>query len=427
MYRSICALVCFSAFLPVTVVRCTAQSPKDVRAVAKEGQSAIPKVALYLNSRSLDTRLETVRQLTALGGKDSIDPLIQATRDADPEMQIRATDGLVNYYLPGYVKQGLGSSLVRAGNSVKARFSDNNDQTVDPFVVVRPDVIAALGRLAAGGDGMDSRANACRATGILRGQAGVSDLLDALRTKDNTVMYEALIALQKIRNTGAGPRITYLVRDLNDRVQTAAIETVGLLRATEALPALRGIVASPRNARAARAALDAIAMMPEPQDRDLLVRQIAQKDDRLRASAVEGLGRLGMTDDAPLLQQVWHEEEKMLPRLASAFSLVMQPTFETNESSPFRYLINTLNSSAHRDEAYAYLVESARHTEVLKVLHANAAEGSRDEKIYLARVMAVSGNQDSTAILEKISRDNDLEVAKEGLRALRSLKARMGT
>ena len=63
----------------------TAQTPKDVRAVAKEGQIAVPKVAEYLNSASVDTRIETVKQLTALGGKDIIDPLIRATRDADPE------------------------------------------------------------------------------------------------------------------------------------------------------------------------------------------------------------------------------------------------------------------------------------------------------------------------------------------------------
>src|SRR5579863_6087095 len=249
-----------AVFLFLTALLSFAQTPKDVRAVAKQGQSAIPTVAGYLNSASVDTRIEAVKQLTALGGKDSIDPLIRATRDADPEMQIRAADGLVNYYLPGYVKQGLGSTLVRAGASIKAKFSDANDQVIDPFVEVRPEVIAALGQLARGGNGFDSRANACRAIGILRGDAALPDLVEALRTKDNNVMYEALAAMQKIRDPSAGPKITYLLRDLNDRVQTTAIETAGLLRSTDALPTLRSILASPRNNRAERAALFAMAM-----------------------------------------------------------------------------------------------------------------------------------------------------------------------
>src|SRR5215467_5721711 len=103
----------------------SAQTPKDVRAVAKQGPTAIPTVAQYLNSAAVDTRVETVKQLIALGGKDIIDPLIRATHDADPEVQIRATDGLVNYYLPGYVRQGLGSSVIRAGASIKAKFNDS--------------------------------------------------------------------------------------------------------------------------------------------------------------------------------------------------------------------------------------------------------------------------------------------------------------
>lgn len=403
-----------------------AQTPKDVRAVAKQGPSAIPTVAQYLNSAALDTRIETVKQLIALGGKDTIDPLIQATRDADPEMQIRATDGLVNYYLPGYIRQGLGSSLVRAGNSVKARFNDSNDQVVDGFVMVRPDVIAALGRLARSASSMEARANGCRATGILRGQAAVPDLVEALRSKDNTVMYESLVAMQKIRDPEAGPKVAYLVRDLDDRVQTTAIETVGLLRAKDALPALRSVVASPRNNKAARAALDAIAMMPEPEDHDLLTRQLSQKDDKQRASAAEGLGRLGNAADAPELEKLWREEEKMLPRLGSAFALVMQARFEVTETSPFRYLVNTLNSASYREVAYAYLMEAARRPAVLQALYEPMGQGTRDEKIYLARALAASGDQSSIPMLDKASRDTDQEVAKEGLRALRSLKARLG-
>ena len=64
-------------------------------------------------------------------------------------MQIRATDGLVNFYLPGYVKHGLSASLQRVGTSIKGQFTDTNDQVIDPYIKVRPDVIAALGQAGA--------------------------------------------------------------------------------------------------------------------------------------------------------------------------------------------------------------------------------------------------------------------------------------
>jgi HEAT repeat protein len=417
----------FVIFCLISLVASTGlgQTPKDVRAVAKQGQIAIPTVAAYLNSASVDTRIEAVKQLTALGGKDSIDPLIRATRDVDPEMQFRAADGLVNYYLPGYVRQGLGSTVVRVGGAIKAKFSDTNDQVIDAFVIVRPDVIAALGSLTHTGSSMDSRANACRALGILRGRAALPDLIDALRTRDNGVMYESLAAMQKIGDPSVGPRITYLLRDLDDRVQTTAIETAGTLRSTDALPTLRGIVASPRNNKAQRAAMAAIAMMPEMQDRELFLGQLGAKDEKLRADAAEGLGRIGNRADEPALQKSWDGEEKMAPRLAAAFGLLMDGNLNLADDSPFRYLINTLNSAAYHDFAFAYLVEAARQKPVLESLYTQFDQGTREEKIYLARILAASGDASSLPHLDKVSRDTDQEVAKEGLRALRSLRTRL--
>jgi len=418
-----CLILAISAFAQPNPA--PSPAPKDVRLVAKDGQNAIPKLALYLNSPALDTRIEVVKQLTDLGGKDSLDPLITASRDPDPEMQLRAIDGLVNFYLPGYVRQGPAASVVRAGAAIKAKFSDSNDQVIDGFVTVRPEVIQAIGKLASGGNGMDVRASACRAIGILRGDAALPDLLDALRTKDNTVMFEALTAIRKLGDRQAGPRITYLLRDLDDRVQSAAIEDVGLLQAKDGLPALRAIVANPRGSKPERSALGAIAMMPDPADRPLLQRYLTSKDDRLRAAAVEGLGRIDDPGDRVAIEKIWKDDDKMPPRLASAFALTLGGDLDLGESAPFRYLLNTLNSAAWRDTASAYLVEAARRPAVLAALHQPLQAGTRDEKIQLARILAASGNASTVPWLDNLSRDSDTLVAQEGLRALRSLRSRL--
>jgi hypothetical protein len=76
--------------------------------------------------------------------------------------------------------------------------------------------------------------------------------------------------------------------------------------------------------------------------------------------------------------------------------------------------------------AYAYLVEAARQKPVLQALHAQIDPGTKEEKIYLSRVISVSGDQSSVPYLDKVSRDSDPDVSKEGLRALRSLRARLG-
>ena len=100
----------------------------------------------------------------------------------------------------------------------------------------------------------------------------------------------------------------------------------------------------------------------------------------------------------PALDQVWRGEDKMLPRLASAFGLLLDGKMDLGEDAPFRYLINTLNSAAYREVAAAYLVEAARRKPVRDALYAPLDQGSRDEKIYLSRVLAASGDQAFRAV-----------------------------
>src|SRR6266550_1492721 len=169
-----------------------ATRPKDVREMAKGGSNAIPQLQALLKNPDLDVRIEAVKSIVDIGTQRSLDPLIEATRDSDAEVQIRAADGLVNFYLPGYVRTGLGAKVQRVGKSIKGKFTDTNDQVIEPYIQVRPEVIAALGKLARGGVGMESRANAARAIGILRGREAIPDLLEAMKSKDGTVLYESL-------------------------------------------------------------------------------------------------------------------------------------------------------------------------------------------------------------------------------------------
>jgi len=417
-YRVVLLLIS-AALLPAQDVR-----PKDVREMAKAGSSAIPQLQELLKNPDAGVRIEAVKQITEIGTAASLDALILATRDNDPEVQIHATDGLVNFYLPGYVKTGIGASLRRVGTGIKGRFTDTNDQVIDPYVAVRPEVIYALGRLASGGGNMDVRANAARALGILRSRQDTSDLVEALHSKNSEVIYESLVALQKIGEESAGPRVTFLLHDLDQKVQIAAIETTGLLRDMDAVPELAGVLKHARDAKVKRAALTAIAMLPSEKSRDLYAQYLRDKDDRMRAAAAEGYARLRNPADLPMLEKAWQDEGKTPPRLSLAFAQVMLGKTEISEFSPLQYLIDTLNSADYKGEAFPFLVELARDGQVRKTLYGPLGTGTKDEKIGLAGVLARSGDQESIPYLRKLSNDPDTDVAQEGLRALRTLQAR---
>jgi len=402
-----------------------ATRPKDVRELAKGGQTAIPQLQELLKNPDKEIRLEAVKQIVEIGSQHSLDPLVLATRDNDPEIQIRATDGLVNFYLPGYVKRGLSASLMKVGTSIKGHFTDTNDQVIDLYIKVRPDVIEALGKLARGGSRLDVRANAARAVGILRGRAAVPDLIEALRSKDTDVIYEALTALQKIHDESVATRLGFLLRDPNQKVQTTAIETMGLLQNKAATPELIAVLNKTKDKKVQRAALSAIAMLPDNANRELYARYMRDKDDRLRAAAAEGYARLQNPSDLPMLEKAWNDEKKTEPRLSVAFAMVMLGKVELSEFSPLKYLVNTLNSSSYKGEAFPFLIESARNPTVRTALYGPLLTGTKEEKIQLAGVMARSGDSSTLPQLEKLSKDPDGDVAKEGLRAMRDLQARL--
>ena len=327
----------------------------------------------------------------------------------------------MNFYVPGYVVTG----VARFGSAVRGRFDRENRDIVDSWVTVRPEVIAAIGKLARGGASLDSRANAARAVGILRGKAAVPDLLESLQTKETNVLYESLIALQKIGDASAGPRVTALLRDLEERVQLAAIETVGLLKTRESIPNLQKVFDTSKSIKVKRAALTSLAMLPDPTSRVFFDRGFEDKDDKVRAAAAEGYARLKQPSDVAKLQKAFDEEGKMPARLGMAFALVALGETKTEELSPLTYLINTLNSRQYKGISEAYLIELARQPEIRGALYPLVAKATRDEKIGLARILAVVGDRESIAQIEWISKDTDSEVASEGLRALKALRSRI--
>ena len=255
---------------------------------------------------------------------------------------------MVNVYLPGYLKTGISGTLKRAGDSIRAKFTDTNDQIIDPYVEVPPPVIQVLGRQARGGVSFESRANAARALGILRGRAAIPDLLEALNSKDDRLMYESLVALQKIRDPAAGPGLAFLLRDLDEKVQVAALQATGILRNQSAAPEVRDAIDHPLTPKTRREALSALAMLADPADHGIFLRYLNDRDDGLRAAAAEGLARLKNPADRPVLEKAFEAERNANARLSMAFAVVSLGNRQMSEFSPLQYLVNNLNVKAYR-------------------------------------------------------------------------------
>lgn len=403
-----------------------AERIRQARDLAKQGSDGITQLAALLKDANPEVRREAAKSLASAGTQHSLDPLIAALGDSDAEVQIRAIDGLVNFYVPGYIDNSVSSGLRRGKDGLSARWrKDVSDDAVDPDIAVRPEIIEALAKLGGTSQSLLVRANVSRAVGVLRGRAALPVVVEALRSKDDRLIFESLIAIQKLRDPDAGPRVVFLLRDLDEKIQTTAIETVGLLRTADAIPTLQRTFDDDPSKKVRRAAITALGRIASPSSRELFLRSIQDRDEEVRAAAAEGLGRIGRAEDRDAVAAVYKDEGKAGARLAEAFALVRFGNVEMSEFSPLRDLLNHLNSRAWRGVASPYLSELLLKEEVRRAVYPMLSTGTKEEKRGVAFALAGTGAGDAVEVLERMRRDPDVEVGNDAIRALRILRANL--
>ncbi|MGI8961349.1 MAG: HEAT repeat domain-containing protein [Bryobacteraceae bacterium] len=396
-----------------------------IRDLGKKNSQAIPALEQNLGDPNRDIRIETVKAIVKIGTEASLAPLIKAAHDNDSEVQIRAVDGIVNFYVPGYViKGGLTGPLTRGVRQVKSFFSSRDNQVIDPSVSVRTDVGEALGDVILRGGSIDSRANAARAAGILRARPAVVALVDALRSKNSEVIFECLVALQKIGDPSAGPGVSFLAHDFDDRVQATALETIGVLHSLDSASDVRSVLRDARNIKICRAALECLAMLGIAEDRSVFKQYIEDRDADLRASALEGRGRIREPEDTAAIEQAYNEKNAdPKVHVAAAFALVSEGKVDTSDFSPLRYLVEKLDVRGQRDSAQAYLAELCRRDEVRKALFPLLRDATKEQKLALCQALSASRNGDVIPVLNALSKDIDSDVSLAASKGLKAVEA----
>jgi len=371
--------------------------------------------------QSAKERRKTVEGIVESGGPQSLEPLTQYLSDADPAIQQTAIRGLVNFYLPGYYKTGWMGRLQKA----TGRILREDEPVVPVYIEAKPEITAAIARTVRDSPVTEVKAAGCRALGVLRASGETGTLLGALATKSTPVLYEVLTALEKIRHPAVAPKIFYMLRDPDEKVQIAAIETVSVLGNREANEPLRQAWERTKSVRVQRALLEAMAMLPDAANRELFAKHLTHKDELLRAAAAEGLGRLRSKDDLAKLNTHWESETNIRPRLSFAFAVVNLGETRTGELSPLQYLLNTLNHRAWKGVAEAFLKDLVADASVRFAIHSAALDATKDEKIAIAAILAHYAAKDSVEPLETLGKDKDTEVSAAAHRALRMIRARI--
>lgn len=394
---------------------------RAARQLGEHGNPAyVPVLGAVVQDADEKVRLAVVKSLIRLGTETSLAPLCLAVRgEGLPEIRYLALDGIVNFYLPGYVDTGFGGFFRSVTQRVEGLFSEVDTAVVDADTKLNPEVVETLRKTVTGAPDMNTRIRAARALGILRAREAVPDLLEAAFGSNVDLTAEVLRAFQKIQDTSVGPRVSFLLNYPQKNIQQRAAVTLGLLQAESAIPDLQRLLENSDDKNVRTAALDALAFMPRNETAPLFVRYLEDKEKLLRAAAALALGRLKDPNHSGVLEQARGKERDAGVRLALAFALVAHGKMEFLEE-----LVPQLSSRVRRGEARPYLIELAREARVREALYPKLYLTDPEIRKNLCVVLAASGNSSSISYLEVLLKDSNAEVVAEASRAIRILRSR---
>ncbi|HVQ63103.1 MAG TPA: HEAT repeat domain-containing protein [Terriglobia bacterium] len=417
-----------SATLILTALLLQTPTPSLDSTNPKERIEAVEKLALTGRTENVaplaealrkepksDVRAAMVAGLGRIGVAEVIPVLTQSLQtDLDKDVRLQVVDSFQRLYIP--VSSNTGPIETIFGK-VKSVFALPDRPLVHNAASVNPAVNAALADSMQKDFSQEVRAAAARALGSLRARDRLAVMVATLESPQNRehleVRLEIVESLGFLQDTAAGPALERALQDSSSRIRQAAILSIGLVGYKAARPALENILRTDRSIESKERALEAIALLRDPEAAPLLESLLGHPDDKYRELAAEGLGRIG--HDPEILKARYDTEKKANVRNALAFALV-----SADQKGYFIELTNALDSR-QAYQAEVYLFELGKYEGKLTELHNYLKSANPRVRARITRILGDIANPSSRPLIEELTKDKDSEVAGEAIVALRKL------
>ncbi len=357
--------------------------------------------------REVELALEKMDDIRALPG------FIQLASDSERDIRARAVTALIALHLPrgGTLQVPLLTKLTSSFNK-----ESDLDVVMEPDVPLDPSVIATLRDRLTDQD-PKIRRQAAWGLGILRADAGIPELLFALRQdSDGDVRFESVRALRKIGVPSVGESLTPVLFSSDDRVRNEVIATLGSFRYRPAVPDLTKLFEQTKPGQQLRVqVLSALADIGDPASAEIFRSLSADKDENIRLYANEGLARLADPAMKSEISTARLREKNSGVQLAQAFALLRMGQVEYMDD-----LVRGLGSTWTRQLAREYLFETLpAQRPQLFTMYPDSAPARAE----LAHVFGFIGDREALPALSRFAHDPDRTVAETAQRAIRWINA----
>jgi HEAT repeat protein len=279
-------------------------------------------VVRNLHDPRADTRLRTVESLNLAAYNTAADAVAPLIADPDPKVRFAAIDAELTFFLNEPV--GVAATDGKSPAHSRAQEAFDAGPLVRNAAVAPPSVIEAL--VHALGDATPRiRFDALHALGLIAepplAPTVAEPLAAGLDSADPTTRVATARVLGRLRVASAGVKLIAALNDSNTLEQKYATEALGLVKEPRAVASLLARFEFYKAGDMATETLLALARIGQASARDALRAHLSDRDEAMRAAAVEGLGRLHDVDSRDALVERSQKDGAASVRLAATFAL----------------------------------------------------------------------------------------------------------
>jgi HEAT repeat protein len=392
---------------------------KAARQLGESGDaSVVPALTAALTDPSSKVRSEVIVALARLHTVQSLDGLLVATRDSDPDVRNLAVEAIVGWYTGNIPALGFGGMVKQSYHNARNRLSTRLTR-ISPGTEVDPKVISALEGAMQDTGSIQAARKSAWGLGVLAARPAVPSLVKAAHSYDPELAVNALNSLAKIRDVSAGPKLVDLLDSSNNQIKQSAAITIGVLRTKAAVQKLQSIYENDPNKDNRDAALNGLAFIGDPSSYNLFIKTLSSRSADERTDAAEGLARIGNSQALPALQKQMAVEKKGSVKVAILFA-----ESALGEAQHLQGLVKALSSRTQSGAAEAYLIELARKKNLLQALYPYLKTKDSSARRGLCYVLTYSGDASSVPELQPLTHDRNGDVAAAALNAIRAIQSR---
>jgi HEAT repeat protein len=378
-----------------------------------------------------EVRSTAVESLGLIKDFSALPELLGALKDTHPDVRSTAVRSLVALYTEHDIDF---ITNRRTGWNRLNPFLDTSDhEIIESYIRVDPEIVRELGETARGDSNRDVRISAIRALGVLRGNAAIPHLADALNA-DQDVRIEVLRAFIKIGDGSAGPHLTPFFRDSNQRVRTQAMVASGMLRYSPAVEPLLSVYGlGPQNKGTVskmtgkvkglfsylpprdEAALWALALIGDERAEQIFVENIGDKNSNRRQYAFEGLARIADPRYSDQISRLILTEGDPDVKLAQHWAL-----YQMGTHAHLQYIVRKLDTDQD-GQAREYLLEISSPADLYPYVRAS----NKTVRQAVIDILGRIGDQATIKELEPVARTSGAETSDAATVAIKRIEWRM--